>query len=84
VLEVGVRANSRARPLTSTEGHGEALSLSALARPDNEPDREAASPNRARPRALVDHAPDSPGVGTANAADPAVPLPDLPPRGSEP
>jgi hypothetical protein len=56
----------------------------ALPTPYNEPDREAREPGlRPRFRALADHAADSPGVDAANVSDPAVPLPDLPLRGSE-
>ena len=39
-----------------------------LASPDNEPDREAPAFDRARSRALADHAADSPGMGATNAS----------------
>ena len=53
---------------------------------DDQLDREAAAPDRARPRALADHAPAqrAPGANAADAADRAVGPADPRPRDAEP
>jgi hypothetical protein len=50
---------------------------------DDQHDRITAPLDRAGARALADHAADSPGASAAHRAHRAVPLPDLPLRGSE-
>src|SRR4051794_29805315 len=55
----------------------------ALAAADDELDREAAAPDRARPRTLADHASGSSGARSSNSADRAVGASDPLPRTAE-